>query len=58
MLKNKFKYWLSSWKQDEEGDIAFVLFNKLAFVKYKEHTIIRFDGDKMRDAGKYQGKSE
>ena len=53
----KFKHWVFSWKQDEDGDIAFVICNRMAFVKYKEHTIIRFDGNKMMDAEKYQVKN-
>ena len=53
----KFKHWFFSWKQDEDGDLVFVICNRMAFVKYKEHTIIRFDGNKMMHAEKYQGKN-
>lgn len=51
----KFNHWFFQWKQDEDGGIAFVICNRLAFVKYKEHTIIRFDANKMKMAERHQG---
>lgn len=51
----RLEHWLFKWKRDDEGDIAFVLFNWIAFVKYKEHTIIKFNGYKLERAYKYQG---
>lgn len=52
-----FRHWLLAWKQDEEGDIALVFFNRLAFVKYKEHTIVRWDGHRMASAPRYVGQT-
>lgn len=57
-LRYKLRHWVFRWKQDDEQDIAFVLFNRIAFVKYKEHTIIRWDGNRLSDAGKYQGSGQ
>lgn len=62
----KVKYWyLSSkyhlehsafkWTQDDDGDICFRLFWVFHFIKYKEHTCIKFGIKHMEDAGKYQG---
>lgn len=56
LLWYKLRHWLFSWRQDEDGDICFVILNRLTFVKYKEHTLIRFDGGKLVKAGKYQGR--
>lgn len=42
----RFKHWFFQWKVDEEGDIAFVVMNRMAFLKYKEHTLIKFRGVK------------
>jgi hypothetical protein len=52
-LSYRLRHWAFQWKQDNEGDIAFVVLGRIAFVKYKEHTIVRFDGHKMADAPKY-----
>lgn len=56
----KFRHWCFQWKQDEEGDIVFVIFNCIGFVKYKEHTIVKF-GKIVKEyisARKYQGASD
>lgn len=45
--------WLFQWKVDQDGDIAFVIFNRLAFVKYKQSTIINLKGDQYSPAKKY-----
>ena len=47
-----------SWMQDKDGDIAFVVFRKFVFIKYKQSTIFRFGIDGMIEAGKYQGHSK
>lgn len=50
----KFMHWLFKWKVDSELDIALVFCNRVAFIKYKEHTVIQIvNGDKMLDAPKY-----
>ena len=49
----RFIHWLFQWKQDEENDIAFVVCNCLVFLKYKEHTIIQWNGASMKSAPKY-----
>jgi hypothetical protein len=54
-ISYRIRHFLFQWKQDSEGDIAFVILNRLAFVKYKEHTIISWKGKEMTQAGKYQG---
>lgn len=51
----RLEHWLFKWKTDEDGDIAFVLFNWIAFIKYKEHTIINFNGHRLAMAAKWQG---
>lgn len=53
MWKYRFRHWIFQWKQDEEGDLAFVFLGFIAFIKYKEHTLVKFDGHKMADAPKY-----
>jgi len=49
----RFKHWIFQWKQDDENDIAFVIANIITFVKYKEHTIVKFGKNTMRIADKY-----
>ena len=49
----KLRHWLFSWKQDEEGDIVFSVVNRLHFVKYKEHTIVKFGKMNYSNAPKY-----
>jgi hypothetical protein len=46
----KFRHWLFAWNVDSEGDIVFSVANVLHFVKYKEHTIVKW--------GKQQGYSQ
>lgn len=53
--KYRFRHWLFSWRQDGEGDLVFVVANRLAFTKYKEHTLVTWNGDKLEPAGKWQG---
>lgn len=51
--KYRFKHWLFSWNQDEEGDIVFSIAKTIHFIKYKEHTIIRFGKYDYKEAPKY-----
>jgi hypothetical protein len=53
----KIHHWMFRWLQDDDSDIAFCLFGVVAFVKYKEHTLIKWL-PKMREAGKYQGSGQ
>ncbi len=53
MSKYKLKHWVFQWKQDNEGDIALVVFGCLVFLKYKEHTIFRIGAKDMKNAPKY-----
>lgn len=48
-----FRHWLFSWKQDEEGDIVFSVANSVHFIKYKEHTIVKFGKMNYAKAPKY-----
>lgn len=57
-LRYRYWHWLFQWKQDDEGDIAFVICNCLSFVKYKEHTIINLKGASYNPAGKWQGHED
>lgn len=55
----KLSHWLFQWRQDVDGDIAFVIMGAIAFVKYKEHTMTYFfwsDSFPKEIAGKWQGK--
>lgn len=52
-IKYKFKHWLFSWNQDEGGDIVFTVVKILHFIKYKEHTIIKFGKMNYQPAPKY-----
>lgn len=54
-FKWRFGHWIFQWKQDKEGDVAFVVCNLLVFLKYKESTLISLDGYKLAKAGKWQG---
>lgn len=41
----KFKHWAFRWNCEAEQDgssIVFTLFNRIHFLKYKEHTLIKF----------------
>lgn len=53
LKKYQFVHWLFQWKQDDDGDIAFVIANIITFVKYKEHTMIYFGRNTMKHAPKY-----
>lgn len=54
MLKMyKLRHFLFSWKQDEEGDIVFSVASILHFIKYKEHTIVKFGKMGYEAAPKY-----
>lgn len=49
----KFKHFVFSWNQDEEGDIVFSLCKLVHFIKYKEHTIVKFGNKGYQPAPKY-----
>jgi hypothetical protein len=38
----KLSMWLASWRLDEDGDLALVLCNRLALVKYKQSTMVHW----------------
>lgn len=48
-----FRHWLFQWKQDEDGDIVFSIANRLHFIKYKEHTVVKFGKFDYQNAPKY-----
>jgi len=49
-----FTMWFFTWMLDEDGDIALVIARRLAFVKYKQSTLIRFGNfSRWREAPKY-----
>lgn len=51
----KFRHWFFKWNQDEEGDIVFSVAGVIHFVKYKEHTIVKFGKFGYTEAPKYVG---
>lgn len=48
-----FRHWLFSWNQDEDGDIAFSIAKRVHFIKYKEHTLVKFGKMNYVRAPKY-----
>lgn len=51
-----FIHWVFRWNAETEqegGSIVFTLFNFIHFLKYKEHTIIKFGKDRYKPARKY-----
>ena len=59
LLKYKFRHWAFQWNCEaaEDGSsIVFTLFNCVHFLKYKEHTLIKFGHPskfKFEEAAKY-----
>ena len=55
----KFKHWAFRWNCEAEQDgssIVFTLFNHIHFLKYKEHTLVKFGHPskfKFEEAAKY-----
>ncbi len=49
----KFRHVVFSWNQDEEGDIVFSVAKVIHFIKYKEHTIVKFGKQGYEQAAKY-----
>ena len=46
------------WRQDDDGDIVFVLFRYFGFIKYKDSTIFKIaDWWKQPEAPKYVGNN-
>lgn len=37
-----FSMWFFTWMADQDGDIALVVCRCIAFVKYKESTLVKF----------------
>lgn len=48
-----FKHWLFSWNQAIEGNIIFSICHKIHFIKYKEHTSVKFGNLIYTSAPKY-----
>jgi hypothetical protein len=59
MFWYKIRHAIFKWVEDEEGDLALVVCGFLVLLKYKEHTIVRFDGQssRYRAAAKYYTKA-
>lgn len=51
--KYKFKHWFFKWNVDEEKDLVFSVCNVIHFIKYKEHTVIKFGRKQYESAPKY-----
>lgn len=51
----KFKHFMFKWNKDADGDIVFSVFGILHFIKYKEHTVIKFGIKNYEQAPKYIG---
>jgi hypothetical protein len=50
----RFRHWFFQWRLDSEGDLALVVANRIALIKYKEHTIVKWvNGRSMKEAPKY-----
>lgn len=55
MASYKLRHWLFSWNVDEEGDIVFSVAKCIHFIKYKEHTIVKWGKRGYAEAPKYVG---
>ena len=50
----RIKQYFFKWKLDNENDLALVFMNRIAFIKYKQSTIIIWvRASRMKDAPKY-----
>lgn len=58
MLSYRFRHWLFAWKIDDEGDLVFSVGKVLHFIKYKEHTIVKFGKQSYVDAPKHIKQGE
>lgn len=54
---DRFRNWAFRWVKDEDGDIGFRLLGIVTFLKYKNHTFVKWF-HKYENADKRQGKSE
>lgn len=54
MLKRyQFKHWFFRWNVDDDGDIVLSVASILHFIKYKEHTLVKFGRLNYAEARKY-----
>jgi len=59
-LSYQLKSRIFSWKKDMDGDLGLVVAGMVAFVKYKDHTLVLFpweQGFPREQADKWQGCS-
>lgn len=57
MLKYNLSHWAFQWKVDEEDDITLLIFGFIQLTKYKEHTIVKFSLEQLKNAPKYVGET-
>lgn len=53
MASYKFRHWFFQWNMDKEGDIVLSVAGVVHFLKYKEHTIVKWGKQDFVKAPKY-----